>query len=482
LSTTHPQHERCPGFVWASAVVLLALMLAGDLARAYEAWPQAQGWEYEWIAHAWADGKGYSFPGDDRRWLFDPSNPDDGTDPGSYYGTAWEEPVPVVLLGTFFRLFGDYGRLAMTLANALFFAATIVVVYHVGRRILGVWLGLTSAALLALIPSIHSLIKTYLGGSVLAGLLVSGCALLLLRFMERASVRRGLLLGAALGLAALTQAATVVFIPVAALASLLSQWSLNWRAWRSAGVVVGAALLVISPWAARNYATFGELVLVKNGAGLITYIGNRALAETVEPSLVDDDAPFKPPWTARSILDAMRLIEDYDHHFDLIMYAQKTVRATAADQYGELNEAQRDKLLRREALDFMWQHPLTTLKLAAIKVVKFLGPSPSAWLHLIPAVLTGLLAVIGVASSLKDSRVMALGLMALAYAGVYAVTFPFHYRYRYPIEPVLALLAGVGVIQLVGLGQRFRQRLIRASDSDPSRVRVGPSRSNPGGV
>jgi hypothetical protein len=178
----------------------------------------------------------------------------------------------------------------------------------------------------------------------------------------------------------------------------------------------------------------------------------------------------------------MRLIEDYDHHFDLIMYAQKTVRATAADQYGELNEAQRDKLLRREALDFMWQHPLTTLKLAAIKVVKFLGPSPSAWLHLIPAVLTGLLAVIGVASSLKDSRVMALGLMALAYAGVYAVTFPFHYRYRYPIEPVLALLAGVGVIQLVGLGQRFRQRLIRASDSDPSRVRVGPSRSNPGGV
>jgi hypothetical protein len=470
-----PWDERCPRFVCITAISLLALVLAGDLTRVFLGWRHAQGWEYEWIARAWADGKGYSYPGD-RRWLFNPANPDERTDPNGYYATAWEEPVPVFLLGTFFRLLGDYGRLAMTLANALFFAATLVVVYHLGRRITGPWLGLVSAALLVMIPTVHSLVKVYLGGSVLAGLLVSVCALLLLWFMEHASLRRSLLLGGVIGLAMLAHAPTIAFLPVAVIVALASQGPLTWRAWRIAGVIVGAALFVVSPWAVRNYATFGELVLVKNGAGLMTYIGNRALAETIEPSLVDHDAPFKPPWKSEHLLDSVRRTDVSQNLRDLQVYSENTVRALAPDRYAEFNEAQRDKALMADALGFILRHPLTILQLAAVKALKFLFPTRLDWLHLIPVGFVCLLAVLGLAMSLKDRRVTALGLMALAYAAVYVVTFPLFYRYRYPIEPVLATLGGIAVIWLAQLGGQFREHLFGAPEADAPEVRAGPGR------
>jgi hypothetical protein len=45
--------------------------------------------------------------------------------------------------------------------------------------------------------------------------------------------------------------------------------------------------------------------------------------------------------------------------------------------------------------------------------------------------------------------VAALGVTALAYGGVYVVTFALYYQYRYPIEPVLTTLGGRAVIWLV---------------------------------
>lgn len=436
-------------------IAFLALVLAGDLTRVYLGWTHARGWEYEQIARNWADGKGYSFKGDER-WLFDPSEPNDRTDPDGYYSTAWEEPIPTLLLGTFFWLFGEYGRLAMTTANALFFAATLVVVYHLGRLIQGPWLGLISAALLALIPTAHSLVKVYIGGSVLGGLLVSICALLLLWFLECISVRRGLLLGATIGVAALTQAATIAFAPVAALLALFSAGPLTWTAWRSAGIIVAAALLVISPWTLRNYAIFGELVLVRNGGGQIAYVGNRAFAETFEPGLVSADAPFAPPWRARNILHAVQLIDEIENRRALDAYSRDTVRAIALDKYAEFNEAERDKAFMHHAVEFMRRYPLITLQLSVVKTARFIYQRQHGWLHSIPTTIAGMLAVVGAAIGLRQRRVRALGLMVLGYVAVYALTYPLFYRYRYPIEPLLTVLGGVAVAWVAQLGLRSR--------------------------
>jgi 4-amino-4-deoxy-L-arabinose transferase-like glycosyltransferase len=449
-------HARFARFAPIAGITLLAFVVTASLTRDIVLhWTYANGSEVEKVAHAWADGKGVAAPGK-VRWLFDPTNPDDRTDSGGYYTTAWEEPVPIVVLGTFFWLFGDYGRLAMVITNALCFLATMGMVYYLARRCAGPGLGLASAALLALVPLTHHGARIYFGGSVLllsgamlAGLAVSICALLLLRLLERPSVRRALLLGGAIGFTALTLSTAIIFLPVAALLVLLTTGPLSWRGWRTTGAIVGGILLVISPWALRNYAVFGEFVPLRNGGGFVAYVGNRALAETLEPSLVPDHASLTPPWTASNLLDAVRRMDVFHDRHPLELYSVRAVRANAPDEYAKLNEAQRDRLFMRAALLFMWQHPLMTLELAVVKAVRFLYLLGRYWPNHAAAGLVGLLPVLGAALSLKDPRLRALGLMALAYAAVYAGAYPFFYRYRYPIEPVLAILGGVAIIWLV---------------------------------
>jgi 4-amino-4-deoxy-L-arabinose transferase-like glycosyltransferase len=461
-------------------VVLLALVAASLTRDIVVGWTQSRGWEFEDVARGWAAGKGISFPGDER-WLFDPANPDDRTDPHGYYATAWEEPVPVVVLGTFFWLFGDYGRLAMVITNALCFAATMLVVYHLARRISGPGLGLAAVGFLALVPLTHHRGHLAFGGSVLqlsgamlAGLAVSVCALLLLRLLERPSIRQALLLGSAIGVSALIQASTIIFVPVAALLALVWIGPLTGRAWQAAGGIVGAALLMLSPWAARNYAAFGELVPVRTGAGYVTYVGNPALAATFDPGVLPNAASLRPPWAARSIVGALRLMDDFEPRHALELYSRDAVRAIAPDTYAKSNEVQRDRLCMREALGFMLRHALVTLQLAAIKAVRFLFLLGYEWPSRVAAGLVAVLPVLGAAVGLKDPRLRALGLMALAYSGVYVITFPFFYRYRYPIEPALAILGGVAIIWLVQSGRQLWVHVSGTPGSDTVQARRVP--------
>lgn len=445
-------------------LALLALALSFDLVRIYSAWPfDPRGWEYEDVAQAWADGEGFRVLGE-HAWYQNQS------DPGAYYPTAWVEPLPTVLLGGFLRWLGEQGRLAMVVANVLLFAATLAVVYQLGKRLGGPFLGLASASLLALIPAAHTVVKVYIGNAVLGGLLVSVCALLLLWCLEDGSARRGLALGAAIGITALTQAATIVFVPVAAAIVLLSTGPFTWRGWWCAAVVAGTALLVISPWTLRNQMTFGELVLVRNGGGHIAYVGNRGLAEALDPSLRPEDAPVALPWTADSFLHAVQLLDDLEARRALWRYSLATVRAMAPLGYAGFNEAERDRLFSRNAVDFIRQHPLTTAQLMVVKAARFVFQTGDGWANLIATSVVALLAIGAAAGSLRDRRVAALALMAAAYASVYVLTYPHYYRYRYPIEPIIAVLGGIALVWLVQLGWRTWRRLAvprREADAVP---------------
>jgi hypothetical protein len=200
-------------------------------------------------------------------------------------------------------------------------------------------------------------------------------------------------------------------------------------------------------------------------------IGDRKSA-VQRPSRIPAGLPAvgkRPPWITENLLDAVRLIDIAQNRRDLEAYARNTTRATAPNEYANFNEAQRDKALMAGALDFMLRHhPLLTLQLMAAKAVRFLYRPELGWRQRIPVGIVGLLAIFGLISSLKDRRVAPLGLMALAYAGVYVVSYPFYYRYRYPIEPVLVTLAGIAVIRLVQLGGPLRARLSRAPLADTS--------------
>ena len=460
-ATGEPVHMLRAGIDWsrrrslvAALVIigLVALLSVFQLVRSLpNNWPYITGWEYEWIAEALARGEGFSFRGD-HRWLFEPSDPDDRTDPAAYYATAWEEPIYPFLLAACFRAFGEHGRVVMLVVHLLCFLATLGCVYQLGKSLAGPAAGLVAVAILALIPRSLLTVSSHLVNSSLAGMLVVICVLLLLWCLEHASLRRALALGGALGASVLVHAAAIAFVPVAGLLVLASERPTKPQAWRSALVVVFAAAVIIAPWTVRNYLTFGEFVPVRTGLGFIADLTNSSLADTFRRGPVAN-AAVELPWTASGPAEAwptLQLKEEERHEF--YRYTIRTAKATSPQDFADLNEAERDKVHLERAISFLLSDPVIAMKLMLVKAADFYFLRFGSHLRPHRAGLVATLALIGVLVAYRDRRVQSLALFILAYSAPYIVTGPFFYRYRYPIEPLMAVLAGIGV---VWLGERM---------------------------
>jgi hypothetical protein len=106
----------------------------------------------------------------------------------------------------------------------------------------------------------------------LYGTIVGGLVLLSYRFVDRPARGRAFALGVLAGLAALTRAEALWFIPVLLL-------PLAWRAGRdrlrlSVFAVLGALVLLV-PWTVRNYFAFHRFVPVANSGAVIAGANNR---------------------------------------------------------------------------------------------------------------------------------------------------------------------------------------------------------------
>jgi Dolichyl-phosphate-mannose-protein mannosyltransferase len=438
---------------WASlaALVLVVLIAATSIFRTVtnlpENWPYISGWEYEWIADALARGEGFSFPGNSR-WLFDPTDPNDRTEPGEYYATAWEEPIYPLLLAACFRIFGNGDRVVMLAVHLLCFLATLGLVYQIGKRLDGPAVGLAAVVILAVIPlSLHT-VSSSLVNSAPAGMLVAMCALLTLWALRNLSVKRALALGGVIGISALTHAATMVFAPVAAFVLLIYGRPRSANVWWASLAVVFAAALVISPWTVRNYLTFGEFVPVKTGLGAITELANVSLAHTFNRVSVAD-AEVELPWTASDPVEAWSsLAYDTKKRLELYRYSLDSTKSSTPGGFINLNEAERDRIHLNRTISFILDNPVTTMKLILIKVSDFYFFTFRSLVLPDRAGMVAVLAVVGFLIAFKVRKVQILALFILAYSAPYVVTGPFFYRYRYPIEPLMAVLAGVGTLWL----------------------------------
>jgi hypothetical protein len=116
-----------------------------------------------------------------------------------------------------------------------------------------------------------------------------------------------------------------------------------------------------------------------------------------------------------------------------------------------MREAERDAIYARGALAFVQAHPGVALGLWARRLVLFLFPENDVW----QGVVSGL-ALAGLAVSARRREARLLALLAAAYALPYVVCTIFFYRYRYPIEPLLALFASRAIVAgLVAGGDQY---------------------------
>jgi hypothetical protein len=269
--------------------------------------------------------------------------------------------------------------------------------------------------------------------AVIASLLV-GCT------TRRCSLGRVIGIGFLLGVAPLTLASSQIFLPIAASTIVLSQGWKNPRSWAAGGLLVLAAAIVIAPWTIRNWTVFGEFVPVRTGMGLIGHQGSPTLAGTYHPGPHACTDTFGPMWSASGPYDALkRASGDQPKEFEIYRRSFDCVEHNAPAGYENFNEVQRDQVYLEKTKEFIEREPLVFAELAFFKyLVMVRGWAPE---H----TLTGVLCLLALFVFVRKPAALIIGAMILAYVAPYALGIPWFYRYRFPIEPLIIVLA-VGLL------------------------------------
>jgi 4-amino-4-deoxy-L-arabinose transferase-like glycosyltransferase len=141
--------------------------------------------------------------------------------------------------------------------------ATIVCAGLLGRRVGGTRAGLLAACGVAIYP-----VFVAMDGSLMSeppyALAIALCLVLAFRLIDRPTTGRAAVLGLAIGLAALVRGEALGLLVV-----LLVPVALQVRQLKLTAIVLGAALLTITPWVVRNSLTTDRLTLVSTEDGAV---------------------------------------------------------------------------------------------------------------------------------------------------------------------------------------------------------------------
>ena len=183
---------------------------------------------------------------------------------GRYVASAGHPPLWELLLGGV-SWAGGTSPNAHRLAGCVLGAVAIVLVGLLARRIAGVRAG-TAAALIAAVYPVFIGADTSLLSETLYGVLVAAALLAAFRVRDGGGRPMAALLGALVALAALTRSEALVLMVFLALPAVM--WSRPGR-WTRAVACVAACLLVLAPWAVRNWSDFGRPVLISTNDGTL---------------------------------------------------------------------------------------------------------------------------------------------------------------------------------------------------------------------
>ena len=178
---------------------------------------------------------------------------------GGSYPTAEHPPLfPLVL--SVASMFGGDSLLAHRVTGCVIGALTVVAVAALGRRVAGPRTGWIAGALAAVFPPLVTADGLVMSEPLFA-LLVAVSLIIALGPPDR---RRSVLLGATVGLCALTRGEGLALL-------VLLAWPAAWRAgrWRDVLLSTLVCLAVLAPWVIRNTVVFGRPLLATDSNTLI---------------------------------------------------------------------------------------------------------------------------------------------------------------------------------------------------------------------
>lgn len=250
--------------------------------------------------------------------------------------TEFEPAYPLFL--AFTRMFVGNRMLLVQVVQCAVAALGAVFLYRLATTLAGRWrVGVIAVLIYAAYPLLirHSADRTD------AALMTMVVVAFTSAFVTAETPVRSAVAGVWLGLAVLTRMMALPLIPLAG--------ALEWRTrgWLGAGALMLSALVVIAPYAIRNYALSGAIVPTRSGINL--FISNSVYTATVFPDYGPD------------------ILEDYAASVVEARGIPSGLSSPAADRAY-------DALWTRYALEEMRRHPWRTAKLKIGNVLYFFSP------------------------------------------------------------------------------------------------------------
>jgi hypothetical protein len=391
------------------------------------------GYELGRVAKAIASGEGFSSP---LRMV------DSGP-------TVWFTPIYPYLVAGIFKLWGIYSEMSHIIIqtlNCAFTALTIIPIHAVAKRTFGEGVATGAAWTWAFLPTALFFPITWVWDTSLAGLFLAVTFWATLALREARGVLPWAGYGALWVIGGLVNPSILSLFP----------FFLGWLVWKarnqSAPWAKRAALtlLVFSiglvPWTIRNYRVFGKFIVLRSNFGLELWLGNN-------PEVTDTVSQWTHP------NDNPQEAEKYVRMGEIAYMAQK----------------------QHEALAFMRTHPRETLYFMYHRFVnnwlavtdtpmdywKYGGSFSKAFL--IQNTLLSLFCLLGAlfVYRARHPEAVPYALVLLIFPLVFYLTHS-SLRYRFPMDPIMVVLAASGVAHVISRARSRTSRESRAATPAPS--------------
>lgn len=307
--------------------------------------------------------------------------------------------------------------------------------YLLGRRIFNEWVGLLAALFTAVyIYFIYYTVTLMTEPFYIVGIMASLYLTILMAQSEKKHVMKyALLLGVILGATILLRQLYMLIVPFQLLWLMWARYKNHGRVPIAESIMAGIVIVaMILPFTYYNYERFNRFVLLNTNSGYAFYVGNHPVYGTNFVPILDDYTPLIPEDLALS----------------------------------ELDEAGLDQEFLKRGIQFVVEDPgrYVLLSLSRIPIYFTFWPSADSGMIsnlsrigsfgiLLPFMVYGLILALyrNWSWSLLSHPMTLLLVLAFIYTAIHVLTWTL-IRYRLPVDAVMVIFAGVGVVDLV---QRF---------------------------
>ena len=330
---------------------------------------------------------------------------------------------PLFVLAPAFIIFGKH-LLVAKLANLILGVVSIILCYLTAKEAGAGRLGrlLAAAAWAIYLPA--SVYGVYLAKENLMIPLMLGVIWCALRLAKDPTWKISAVCGVLFGLLALTGSAALALVGLVLLALMFCHIPFSKR-FGLGMLILLVAMVVTTPWLARNWRVIGAPVLNTNG-GFNLYLGNNPAATGWFMSIAD--TPRGPTWS----------------------------------ELRRGGEVQASEILKQEAISWIKANPSEFLSLAFKKAIYFwmppfyegkgLGSTAETIVRIMWLAQFLVLVAVAILSltvlPLRNSQLAILWLAIASYTMLHMLFYVI-FRYREPIMPVVVIIAGLAVESLI---------------------------------